>query len=75
MESASVATALARYDLPVPGGPYSKNPLHAFLLPVKNCGNLTGMITASFSAALACSKPATSSHFTSGFSVTMAPPS
>lgn len=24
--SASVATALARYDLPVPGGPYSKIP-------------------------------------------------
>jgi hypothetical protein len=26
VESASVATALARYDLPVPGGPYSRMP-------------------------------------------------
>jgi len=31
--SASVATALARYDLPVPGGPYKRIPLHGFLLP------------------------------------------
>jgi hypothetical protein len=31
--SASVATALARYDLPVPGGPYSRKPLHALRLP------------------------------------------
>jgi len=86
--SASVATALARYDLPVPGGPYSRNPLHALRLPgvamtegvwrqlaeatvrvhrhgcvpVKNCGNLTGKMTASFNAALAESRPATSSH-------------
>lgn len=32
-------------------------------------------MTASFSASLAPSKPATSSHFTFGFSVTMAPAS
>ena len=31
--SASVATALARYDFPVPGGPYSRKPLHALRLP------------------------------------------
>ena len=31
--SASVATALARYDLPVPGGPYSRMPLQGFRLP------------------------------------------
>ena len=31
--SASVATAFARYDLPVPGGPYSRKPLHALRLP------------------------------------------
>lgn len=32
--------------------------------PVKNCGNLTGRMTASFRASLAPSKPATSSHCT-----------
>lgn len=30
---ASVATALARYDLPVPGGPNSRIPLHGVRLP------------------------------------------
>lgn len=30
---ASVATAFAIYDLPVPGGPKSKIPRHGFLLP------------------------------------------
>lgn len=30
---ASVATALARYDFPVPGGPNSKMPLHGVRLP------------------------------------------
>lgn len=30
---ASVATALARYDFPVPGGPKSKMPLHGVRLP------------------------------------------
>ena len=30
---ASVATALARYDFPVPGGPYSRIPLQGFLFP------------------------------------------
>jgi len=33
VESASVATALAKYDLPVPGGPYNKNALQGRLLP------------------------------------------
>jgi hypothetical protein len=36
VESASVATALAKYDFPVPGGPYSRIPLHGFRFPVKN---------------------------------------
>lgn len=27
----------ARYDLPVPGGPYSRIPVHGLRLPVKNC--------------------------------------
>ena len=72
---ASVATALARYDLPVPGGPYSRMPFHGLRLPTNSCGNLMGRMTASFSASLAPSSPATSSHFTLGFSVTMAPAS
>ena len=36
VESASVATAFAKYDFPVPGGPYNRIPLQGFLLPVKN---------------------------------------
>ncbi|KAH3664097.1 hypothetical protein OGAPHI_004811 [Ogataea philodendri] len=69
VELASVATALARYDLPVPGGPYSKIPETGFLLPLKRCGNLTGKMTASFKASLAGSKPAMSLHGTFGFSL------
>lgn len=69
---ASVATAFARKLLPVPGGPYSRIPLHGVLLPVKSCGNLMGRITASFSASLACARPATSSHATLGDSLIMA---
>lgn len=34
--SASVAQALAKYDLPVPGGPYNRIPLQGFLSPVKS---------------------------------------
>jgi len=30
---ASVATALARYDFPVPGGPNNRMPLHGVRLP------------------------------------------
>lgn len=33
VESASVATALAKYDFPVPGGPYNRKALHGFLFP------------------------------------------
>jgi hypothetical protein len=40
VESASVATALAKYDFPVPGGPYNKNPDQAFRLPVKKLREL-----------------------------------
>lgn len=91
---ASVATALARYDLPVPGGynmelnekklqlqldcqltPNSKMPFHATRLPVNKCGNLIGRMTASFSASLAPSRPATSDHLTFGFSRIIAPSS
>lgn len=42
-------------------------------VPVKRCGNLIGRMTASFSASLAPSSPATSFHFTFGFSMIMAP--
>ena len=59
----------------MPGGPYSRIPFHGCRLPVNKCGNLTGRITASRRAALALSRPATSSHFTLGFSRTMAPSS
>mmetsp|Transcript_5634 Transcript_5634/g.11914 ORF Transcript_5634/g.11914 Transcript_5634/m.11914 type:complete len:319 (+) Transcript_5634:421-1377(+) len=70
---ASVATALARYDLPVPGGPYNRMPFHGRRLPVKSCGKRAGKMTASLRASFAPSKPATSSHFTLGFSVKMEP--
>ena len=33
---ASVATALAKYDLPVPGGPNNKIPFHGFRFPENN---------------------------------------
>lgn len=33
VESASVATALAKYDFPVPGGPYRRKALHGRLFP------------------------------------------
>mmetsp|Transcript_32427 Transcript_32427/g.47307 ORF Transcript_32427/g.47307 Transcript_32427/m.47307 type:complete len:242 (-) Transcript_32427:256-981(-) len=72
--AASVATALARKLLPVPGGPYSMMPLQGLRPePSNNCGKLIGKITASFSASFACSRPAMSSHLTFGFSCTMAP--
>lgn len=51
---------------------YKKFNLHAYV-PVKRWGNLTGRITASLRASLAICNPATSSHFTLGFSITIAP--
>nr|GMD57290.1 cell division control protein 48 [Ipomoea batatas] len=72
VESASVATAFARYDFPVPGGPYSRKALHGRRFPIQNCGNLTGNITASCNACLALSSPATSFHLILGFSLTIA---
>jgi len=70
---ASVATALARKDLPVPGGPYIRIPLQGVRFPVNSCGNLIGKMTASFNASFAVSSPATSSHLTFGVSDKMAP--
>jgi hypothetical protein len=66
------AQALAIKVFPVPGGPYRRIPFQGFLEPVKIYGNLIGIITAYFKAYLALYNPATSSHFTLGFSVTMA---
>ena len=40
---------------------------------MKRCGNFIGKITASFKASFAASNPATSLHFTFGFSTTIAP--
>lgn len=68
---ASVATAFAKYDFPVPGGPYRRIPLHGVRFPVNRWGNLIGKITASFSDAFAPSNPATSSHLMFGFSANM----
>jgi len=42
-------------------------------IPVNRWGNLIGRMTASFSASLAPSKPATSSHLMFGFSIIIAP--
>jgi hypothetical protein len=51
--SASVAHALARKVLPVPGGPYIRIPFHGLRDPQKIWGNLIGRITASDRAAFA----------------------
>ncbi len=66
------AQAFARKDLPVPGGPYNKIPFHGFLNPTKISGNWIGNNTASYKAFLAFSNPATSDHFTFGFSFIIA---
>ena len=44
---ASVATALAKYDFPVPGGPNSKMPLHGVRLPETDIqrSNRTSLLT------------------------------
>ena len=47
-------------------------PLQGFRLPRNMCGKRTGMMTASFSASFAVSRPATSLQATFGFSLTMA---
>ena len=59
-------------DVPVPGGPKRRIPLHGLRLPVNRWGNLMGRMTASLSDSLARSKPATSDHLMLGFSMTMA---
>mmetsp|Transcript_27287 Transcript_27287/g.91293 ORF Transcript_27287/g.91293 Transcript_27287/m.91293 type:complete len:216 (-) Transcript_27287:251-898(-) len=69
------ATALARWLLPVPGGPYSRMPRHGVRAPVNSCGYRTGRTTASCRASLASSRPATSSQRTRGRSTRMLEPS
>mmetsp|Transcript_3165 Transcript_3165/g.4630 ORF Transcript_3165/g.4630 Transcript_3165/m.4630 type:complete len:255 (+) Transcript_3165:571-1335(+) len=73
VELASVATACAKYDFPVPGGPYKSIPFQGLRSPLKSCGNLIGKITASLSASLAAWRPATSSQCTLGLFLRMAP--
>ena len=68
--SHSVAQALARKVLPVPGGPYKRIPFQGFLFPSNNSGNLTGRITASLRASIAFFNPAISDHLTFGLSDT-----
>ena len=70
--SACEATAFAKYDLPVPGGPYNRMPFHGFRFPQKNSGWIAGRITAPINSSFAASKPATSSHLMFGFDVTIA---
>src|ERR1700716_3274790 len=60
----SVATALANIVLPVPGGPNSRIPRAVSLNPINRSGLKNGYTTASFSALLAISRPATSSQCT-----------
>ncbi len=52
--------------------PYNKIPAHGFLAPTNISGNLIGIITASYNDFFAILSPATSSHLTLGFSVTIA---
>lgn len=56
------ARTFAMYDLPVPGGPYSRTPFHGRRFPVKSWGKRCGRITASSSDPFASSSPATSRH-------------
>ena len=73
VESAYVAHALAKKVLPVPGGPYNNIPFHGFRNPTKISGNFNGRIIASYNDYFANFKPATSLHFTFGFSYIIAP--
>jgi len=66
------AHAFAKNVFPVPGGPYKRIPFQGLRDPVNIYGNLSGIITAYFKAYFALDNPATSSHLTSGFSVTIA---
>ncbi len=69
----SVAAAFANSVFPHPGGPNSNIPDQGFLAPLNNCGFAIGKTMASLKACLTCSKPAMSSQFTFGDSVTIVP--
>lgn len=58
----SVATALARRVLPVPGGPCKRIPRQGRRIPVKRKGNLRGNCTASTSNRFASSNSIMSSN-------------
>ena len=58
-DSDSLATALASRVFPQPGGPNRSRPLVGVLRPVKSSGLRAGSMTASWSACLALSCPAT----------------
>lgn len=60
----SFATAFANKVLPVPGGPKSKIPFIAFLIPLKKSGIIRGSKTASCSKFFAFSNYAISSKLT-----------
>jgi len=64
---ASLAHAIARNVLPVPGGPYRRIADGAILACLKYLINLEGHTTAYCRAFLAVSRPATSSQLTLGF--------
>jgi hypothetical protein len=63
----SVATAFANIVLPVPGGPNKSIPFHGSNRPVKKCGYLNGIKTASFNSLFAFSRPTISLKVTLGF--------
>ena len=63
----SVATALARRVLPVPGGPYNSIPLDGAYNPLKMSGLSAGSTMVSFNIFFTSAKPLMSSHFTFGF--------
>lgn len=67
----SVATALARRVLPVPGGPTMRTPHHGVLIHLKKSGIYIGRTTASSSNLLASVKSAMSSQQTLGYFWTM----
>ncbi|BAA29779.1 146aa long hypothetical protein [Pyrococcus horikoshii OT3] len=70
LASLSVATALAKRVLPVPGGPYNKTPLGGVIPSFLNAlGYFSGHSTASLSSCFTSSNPPMSSQWTFGTSM------
>ena len=63
----TLATALARRVLPVPGGPKRRTPPHGFLIPVKKSAMWKGSIVASCINLFASPNEAILSNVTFGF--------